>query len=170
MVCQPAPGDDQRLLAANIPNYTEGLLIVSRNEQAQALAQLALVSAAELQPAYQAAMEMSVSNLNILFLFTVNIYKNYNGLLILPALAAITQVIMTKFTSQQPRPRRNGRQGQSPAAAVRKHEQVHEVPVPAHVHLVLPDLQRVLRDLLGDLQYRRRYLQLRDLQVFRKQN
>ena len=63
-------------------------------------------AAAELQPAYQAAMEMSVSNLNILFLFTVNIYKNYNGLLILPALAAITQVIMTKFT-QQAQPAQN---------------------------------------------------------------
>ena len=99
------PQETIQTLIANIPNYTEGMLTVATSAQAQTLAQ-ALYAAAELQPAYQAAMEMSVSNLNILFLFTVNIYKNYNGLLILPALAAITQVIMTKFT-QQAQPAQN---------------------------------------------------------------
>ena len=99
-VLSSLPQETMELLAANIPNYTDGLLIVSSNEQAQALAQ-ALYAAAALQPAYQSAMELAVSNLNILFVFTVNIYKEYNGLLILPALAAITQVFMTKFTSQQ---------------------------------------------------------------------
>ena len=93
------PAETLELLKANIPNYTEGLLTVTTREQAQTLAQ-ALYAAAALQPAYQAAMEMSVSGLNILFLFTVNIYKHYNGLLILPVLAAVTQVIMTKTTAQ----------------------------------------------------------------------
>ena len=100
------PQETLQTLAANIPNYTEGMFAVATNDQAQALAQ-ALYAAAELQPAYQAAMELVVSNLNILFLFTVNIYKQYNGLLILPALAAITQVMMTKMTTQQTQPTDN---------------------------------------------------------------
>ena len=99
-VLSSLPQETMTLLAQNIPNYTEGMFIVSTNEQAQALAQ-ALYAAAELQPAYQAATELAVANLNVLFLWTMNIYKDYNGLLILPALAAITQVIMNKFTTQQ---------------------------------------------------------------------
>ena len=99
-VLSSLPQETLQTLAANIPNYAEGMFAVTTNEQAQALAQ-ALYAAAELQPAYQSAMELVVSNLSILFLFTVNIYKEYNGLLILPALAAITQVLMTKMTTQQ---------------------------------------------------------------------
>ena len=99
-VLSSLPQETLQTLAANIPTYAEGMFAVTTNEQAQALAQ-ALYAAAELQPAYQSAMELVVSNLSILFLFTVNIYKNYNGLLILPALAAITQVMMTKMTTQQ---------------------------------------------------------------------
>ena len=86
-------------LAANIPTYVEGMFSVANPQQAQALAH-ALYAAAELQPAYQSAMELSVSGLQILFIWTVNIYKNFNGLLILPILAAVTQVLMTKVTSQ----------------------------------------------------------------------
>ena len=99
-VLSSLPQETLQTLAANIPNYTEGMFAVATNDQAQALAQ-ALYAAAELQPTYQAAMEMLVSNLNILLVFNISIYKQYNGLLILPALAAITQVIMTKFTQPQ---------------------------------------------------------------------
>ena len=98
-VLSSLPQETIQTLAANIPTYTEGMFAVATNEQAQALAQ-ALYAAAELQPAYQSAMELAVSNLSILFVITVNIYKQYNGLLILPALAAITQVLMTKMTTQ----------------------------------------------------------------------
>ena len=98
-VINTLPQETIELLATSIPNYVEGMLSVTNAEQAQTLAK-ALFDAAALQPSYQAAMELSVSNLQILFLWTVNIYKEYNGLLILPILAAVTQVIMTKFSSQ----------------------------------------------------------------------
>ena len=94
------PQETYQTLIANIPNYVEGMMTVTTPAQAQTLAQ-ALYAAAELQPAYVEAVAKSVENLNILFLFNVSVYKNYNGLLILPALAAITQVFMTKFTTQQ---------------------------------------------------------------------
>ena len=97
------PQETFQTLIANIPNYTEGMLSVTNSTQAQALAQ-ALYAAAELQPAYVEAVAKAVDNLNILFVFNVSIYKVYNGLLILPALAAITQVFMTKFTGQQTQP------------------------------------------------------------------
>ncbi len=97
------PEETRTLLAAALPTYLEtykeGLISVASAQQAQDLAQ-ALVEAAKNTAAYQAAMEMSVQGLNILFLFTVNIYKEYNGLLILPALAAGTQILMTRFSTQ----------------------------------------------------------------------
>ena len=39
-------------------------------------------------------------NVNFLLIFTISLYKKYNGLLILPILAGVTQVIQTKFNPQ----------------------------------------------------------------------
>ncbi len=51
---------------------------------------------------YQAAVQAvpGWSGLNF-FLFQITVYKQYNGLLILPVLAGVTQVLQTKFMNQQ---------------------------------------------------------------------
>ena len=93
-------------------------------EQAAAVAQsLAAIPDAVLDFSTDAAMRLSVSHivaalqeiegynaavatvpgwtgLNF-FLFSITLYVNYNGLLILPALAGITQIIQTKINPQQ---------------------------------------------------------------------
>ncbi len=97
-VIQSLPQETIELLISKIPNYTDGMLAVASNTDVQTLAK-ALYDIAALQPAYQAAMETSISGLTIIF-FSVDVYKQYNGLLILPVLAAVTQVIMTKYSSQ----------------------------------------------------------------------
>ncbi len=54
-------------------------------------------------PAYTTAMQPISStwnNVNV-FLFSFTVYKDYNGLLILPALAALTQVAMNKLNPAQ---------------------------------------------------------------------
>ncbi|MBQ8080300.1 MAG: YidC/Oxa1 family membrane protein insertase, partial [Clostridia bacterium] len=87
--------DQLNAIIANIPDYTEGLLAVTSDTNLQALA-TTLYNAATLQPAYQAALTTTISNLNVLFLFNVNVYANYNGLLILPILSAVTQIVMNR--------------------------------------------------------------------------
>jgi len=91
----------QRLAA--LENFTDGTLVITNAESAQALVN-ALIEAAKTQPAYQAALATSMDNLNILFVINVSVYQTFNGLLILPVLAAVTQVLMNKFTNptQQP--------------------------------------------------------------------
>lgn len=52
-------------------------------------------------PSYQAAVATVPGWTNVnLFLTSVSLYKNYNGLLIMPALAGVTQVLQTLFNPQ----------------------------------------------------------------------
>ena len=52
-------------------------------------------------PGYQAAVATVPGWSNLSFiLFTITVFVNFNGLLILPALAGITQVLQTKFNPQ----------------------------------------------------------------------
>ena len=65
-------------------------------------------------PGYNAAVATvpDWSGINFL-LFSVTLYQQYNGLLILPILAGVTQVLSTKFNPQmqeQPQPTANGQQ------------------------------------------------------------
>ena len=94
-------------ITANIPNYAPELLsavegggLTSANLNATIQT---LVSAAQLQAPYAAALETSVSGLQVLFLFTINLFKQPNGFLILPVLAVLSQMLMTKFTGAQPK-------------------------------------------------------------------
>ena len=62
-----------------------------------------LMQALTLTPAYEMAIQPISSawnNVNV-FVFHFTVYKNYNGLLILPALAALTQVAMNKLNPAQ---------------------------------------------------------------------
>ncbi len=91
-------------VVANIPNYTEDLLSATGGLSKDQLANTitTLVNAAQLQPAYKSATELLVKNIN-LFIVNLNIFKTPNGYLLLPALAVISQLFMTKFTgAQQP--------------------------------------------------------------------
>ncbi len=98
--------DQLNAVIANIPNYTDGLLSATGGlSTAQLSATITtLVDAAQLQPAYSMALETSVNNLNILFFLTLNIFKNPNGYLILPVLAILSQLLMTKFSGMNQQP------------------------------------------------------------------
>ncbi|MBR6186155.1 MAG: YidC/Oxa1 family membrane protein insertase [Clostridia bacterium] len=61
----------------------------------------AMTNALQSIPTYAAAVEpvSGWSGLNF-FLFTVTLYKQYNGLLIFPILAGVTQILQTKYNPQ----------------------------------------------------------------------
>ena len=92
-------------LIANIPNYTEDLLTAAGGLSKEQLPNTisTLVSAAQLQPAYMDATEMLVKNIN-LFIANLNIFKHPNGYLILPVLAILSQLLMTKFSGMNQQP------------------------------------------------------------------
>ncbi len=85
-------------IIANIPDYVEGMIDFSSSAAAKTTIET-LFSAMKLQPVYIAASEAvpGWQNLNF-FLFSLTLYKQYNGLLILPVLAGLSQVLMTKLT------------------------------------------------------------------------
>lgn len=85
-------------IIANIPDYVEGMIDFSSSATAKTTIET-LFSAMKLQPVYIAASEAvpGWQNLNF-FLFSLTLYKQYNGLLILPVLAGLSQVLMTKLT------------------------------------------------------------------------
>ena len=61
----------------------------------------AIMEALQKIPAYTSAVETMPgwSGLNF-FLFSITVYKQFNGLLILPILAGVTQILQTKFNPQ----------------------------------------------------------------------
>ena len=73
-----------------------------------------MVQALQEMPGYTAAVATVPGWSNVGFLlFSVTLYQQYNGLLILPILAGVTQVLSTKFNPQmqeQPQPTANGQQ------------------------------------------------------------
>ena len=78
------------------------------------LALPSITAAMQQMDAYKAAVALMPGFENInLFLFSIQVYVQYNGLLILPVLAGVSQLIMTKVNpqaaGQQP-----GAQGQTP--------------------------------------------------------
>ncbi len=97
-VYESLDADMVQQIIANIPNYVDGMIDFSTSDAAKTTIQT-LFNAMELQPVYLAASEAvpGWQNLNF-FLFSVTLYKQYNGLLILPILAGLSQVLMTKLT------------------------------------------------------------------------
>lgn len=97
--------------------------MLTENEIAAITQNLALVTDAALDFTSDAAMRLSVANINgalqqisgynaavetvkgwtnlNFMLFSVTVYKNFNGLLILPALAGVTQILHTKIMPQE---------------------------------------------------------------------
>jgi membrane protein insertase Oxa1/YidC/SpoIIIJ len=100
-------------VAANIPNYVDGMIDFSNSTALTATIQT-LSSAMELQPAYQQAIAVVPGWANInFFLFSVTLYQNFNGLLILPVLAGASQWLMTILTPQpEAAPAQNGKPAQ----------------------------------------------------------
>ena len=84
-------------ITANIPNYTQGMLDFTNAATTRTTVDT-LVNAMAKLPAYQAAIApvSGWQNLNLLF-FNVTVFQNFNGLMILPVLAFVSQMLMTKF-------------------------------------------------------------------------
>ncbi len=88
--------DQVRIIAQNIALVSENALDFGASTY-QASVQ-SIISALGQVPAYVAAVEPVAgwSGLNF-FLFTITLYKQYNGLLLLPVLAGVSQVLQYKF-------------------------------------------------------------------------
>lgn len=107
---------------ANIPNYAEGMLDFSTPETTRATVTI-LMSAIGNMPAYQSAIAAVPGWQNInLFVTSLTLYVNYNGLLILPILSGVSQVLMTKLNPQATDPNAAApaaqQQGQSQTAGM----------------------------------------------------
>lgn len=71
------------------------------NAEAMKASVAAINSALHQIPAYQSAVATVPGWTNVSFLlFSITVFVNYNGFLILPALAGITQLLQTKFNPQ----------------------------------------------------------------------
>lgn len=89
---------------ANIPNYAAGMIDFSTDE-AMKTTVTTLVSAMDSMPAYQEAIAPVSGWQNInLFITSLTLYVKYNGLLILPILSGVSQVLMTKLNPQMADP------------------------------------------------------------------
>ncbi len=88
--------DQVRIIAQNIALVSENALDFGASTY-QASVQ-SIITALGQVPAYVAAVEPvpGWSGLNF-FLFTVTLYKQYNGMLLLPVLAGVSQVLQYKF-------------------------------------------------------------------------
>ena len=105
----------QELIAQNMAPYLEAtktLLDFSNAANMEAV-RVFIVKAMEETAAYQAQIQLlsGFSNINLI-LFTLSVYAQFNGLLILPVLAGASQVLMTKINPQAA--------GQQPAAEGQK--------------------------------------------------
>ena len=103
---------DQQLIIQNIARYTQdfaGALDFSTAETLKALMPN-ITSAMVQMPVYieQTALMSGFQNGINLFLFKLDFFRNFNGLLILPVLAGLSQLLMTKINPQAA--------GQQPAA------------------------------------------------------
>lgn len=98
---------DPDLMAAMAKNISVDLLDFSTREaMSQSVSQM--LNVLQTLPNYTSAIATvpGWSNLNF-FLFSVTLYKDYNGLLILPVTAGLAQLLQTKFNPQmqeQPQP------------------------------------------------------------------
>ena len=90
-------------IAAHVPDFS-GVLDFSSAEALKASMPF-IQNALSSMPAYQAALQTMPgwTNLNFI-LFNISVFNQYNGLLILPVLAGLTQVLMTKFTPGMAQP------------------------------------------------------------------
>lgn len=106
--------DQLALISQNIPNYVEGMIDFSEANYKATVA--LLTEALQEMPAYKASLATvpGWSNLNFLII-NISLFKDYNGLLILPILSGVTQVLSLKLNPQQTgaetAPAPNGRQG-----------------------------------------------------------
>lgn len=105
--------DQLALIAQNIPNYAEGIIDFSEANYKATVTML--TDALQTMPAYEATLATvpGWSNLNFLII-NISLFQNYNGLLILPILAGVTQVLSLKINPQQTgvdQPAQNGKQG-----------------------------------------------------------
>ncbi len=98
-------------ITANIPSYVEGMIDFSTDQTMRTTVET-LVNAMAQMPLYQVAHEAvpGWQNINLL-LTSITLYVNYNGLLILPVLAGVSQILMTK-TMPQAAPQAPAQNGQ----------------------------------------------------------
>lgn len=85
----------------NLAKAVEGAALDFSTSEAMKTTVVNLVAALQTMPAYTAAIAPvpGWTGMNF-FLFTISLYQNYNGLLILPILAGVSQVLSTKFNPQ----------------------------------------------------------------------
>ena len=96
-------------------------------------------------PAYVAAVEpvKGWEGLNF-FLFSVTLYQQFNGVLLLPVLAGVSSE-----AAVQVQPRHAGSEPERRQCAGQGHGQLYEVFLPHPVRFLVLDLQRGLRRVLG---------------------
>lgn len=97
-------------IAAVVPEFTGALDLVS-NEGFKIALPL-IQQTLEAVPSYQSAVAAmpGFANMNFVF-FKLSMFAHYNGYLILPVLAGLTQVLMTKMTpGMAPQPQGDGQQ------------------------------------------------------------
>lgn len=101
------------LVTANIPNYVDGMLNFSDATTTRASIEI-IVNAMSQMPLYIEAAQPVAGWQNINLIITnLTLYVNYNGLLIMPALAGVSQVLMTKINpaAEGAAPAQNKQQG-----------------------------------------------------------
>lgn len=104
---------DQQAILANIaavvPDFS-GALELATNEGFKAALPF-IQQTLEAVPAYKAAVApmAGFANLNFIF-FKLSVFAHYNGFIILPVLAGLTQVLMTKMTPGMAQPQGDGQQ------------------------------------------------------------
>ncbi|NLD82610.1 MAG: YidC/Oxa1 family membrane protein insertase [Clostridiales bacterium] len=88
-------------IEASLKNAVEGAALDFSSNAAMQTTVASIDAALKTMPAYNAAIATvpGWSGMNF-FLFSISLYQNYNGLLILPILAGLSQVLSAKFNPQ----------------------------------------------------------------------
>ena len=90
-------------ITAHVPEFSGALNFTSA--EALKASMPFIQNALSAMPAYQAALQTMPGWTNLNFvLFNISVFLQYNGLLILPILAGLTQLLMTKFTPGMAQP------------------------------------------------------------------
>lgn len=88
-------------IEGSLKNAVEGAALDFSSAAAMKETVTSIMTALQTMPAYKDAIAFVPGwhDMNF-FLFTVSLYQNYNGLLILPVLAGVSQVLSTKYNPQ----------------------------------------------------------------------